>query len=520
MSGKKTIKVVLYPRTDSNKLHPIKIRITENRKSKFVNLNFSISKKFWLKSTNRVSTSHPNHLEYNSIIDKSLKEWENVINTTEKVKVSKMNVFTDLQKKINEEFVNQYYSKKKYTTLYYHLHNYWGNLDLYYYDIDKEFYIEFKNYLQQNIVSRDTLSNIPSNNTIVGYLKVLTSFLNEKKSEGIFSGDLSFTKKVFPPKIPTPKRTLSLDEIWVLDNLLPSHNFFRPLLWDSLNTFLFNFWSQGLRIGDCLRLKWGNIQDDLIVITMGKTKRKLTIPLTSENIHRISWYMDDFPPLWNWEKKKWIDFETGDTGYSDKKLFDDNLFLNFTNFFELVDEYETIMDDNYSDYELFYTGDNIHLRKGRYSVEYFNVVKEKHKLSFDLMSQRKKLLDETLLDNIKKYSKDERYKNQFIFPFLRGFENERDLIKFNNKISSSISLINKSLKVIGEKSGIKKNLTNHLSRHSITSISKSLGTDIYDLKNMLGHTSIKQTETYVNTLSTESSIKNTNKIIKQLNKLK
>ena len=520
MSGKKTINVVLYPRKDKNNLYPIKIRITENRRSQFVNLNFSLPKKFWLKSTNRVSVSHPNHLEYNFIIEKSLKEWEGVVKKSDKVVLGKMNLFVDLEKKIKDEYVNQYYSRKKHRTLYYHLKNFWGSLDLHYYDIDKEFYIDFRNYLQQNIVSRDTLTNIPSNNTIVGYLKVLTSFLNEKKEEGVFVGDLSFSKKVSPQKIPTPKRTLSIEDIWVLDNLLPSHNFFRPLLWDSLNTFLFNFWSQGLRIGDCLRLKWGNIQDDLIVITMGKTKRQLTIPLTSENIHRISWYMDDFPPLWDWKNKKWIDFETGDDGWREKKLFDDFLFLNFTNFFELVDELETHLDDNLDTSYFFHLGGNIHLRKGRHSLDYYNFVKEQDiNFPFDLMDEYKKNLDETLIHNIKKYSKDERYKNQFIFPFLRGYENERDLTKLNNKISSSITLINKSLKEIGSHSGIEKKITNHLSRHSITSISKSLGTDIYDLKNMLGHTSIKQTEVYINTLSTQSSIMNTNKIIEGLNNL-
>jgi integrase len=230
--------------------------------------------------------------------------------------------------------------------------------------------------------------------------------------------------------------------------------------------------------------------------------------------------MDDFPPLWDWKNKKWIDFETGDDGWREKKLFDDFLFENFTKFFELVDELETHLDNNLDTSYFFHLGGNSHLRKGRHSLDYYNFVKQQDiNFPFNLMDEYKKNLDETLIHNIKRYSKDERYKNQFIFPFLRGYENERDLTKLNNKISSSITLINKSLKEIGSHSKIEKKITNHLSRHSITSISKSLGTDIYDLKNMLGHTSIKQTEVYVNTLSTQSSIMNTNKIIEGLNNL-
>lgn len=140
MSKSITVKVVLWTRKDKNKLYPVKIRITENRKSSYINLGFSVEKRFWLKSTNRISTSHPNHIEYNFLIDKKLKELEKVDKQNIKVVKGKVNVFDDLEIKINNDFQNQYYSKKKFRTLYYHLKKYWGSLDLHYYDIDKEFY--------------------------------------------------------------------------------------------------------------------------------------------------------------------------------------------------------------------------------------------------------------------------------------------------------------------------------------------------------------------------------------------
>ena len=151
MSSKKTIKVVLYPRKDKDNLHPIKIRITENRKSQFLNLKFSVLEKHWLKSTNRISQSHPNHTEYNYIIENTLKDLDIHTETSIKVLKGKLNVFDDLEVKINTGYQNQYYSKKKHRTLYYHLKRYWGSLELHYYDIDKEFYIGFRNYLQLNI---------------------------------------------------------------------------------------------------------------------------------------------------------------------------------------------------------------------------------------------------------------------------------------------------------------------------------------------------------------------------------
>ena len=81
MNDNTTIKVVLYSRRDKNNLYPVKIRLTKNRKSSFINLGFSIEKKYWLKSTNRVSSSHSNSIDYNFQIEKKLKDLES-LNTT------------------------------------------------------------------------------------------------------------------------------------------------------------------------------------------------------------------------------------------------------------------------------------------------------------------------------------------------------------------------------------------------------------------------------------------------------
>ena len=525
-----TIKVVLYSRKDKNNLHPVKIRITENRISSFVNLGFSVEKKYWLKSTNRISTSHPNHNEYNYLIDKKLEGLEKTNTSNIKVITGKMNVFDDLERKINNDYQNQYYTKKKHRTLYYHLKKYWGDLDLHYYDIDKEFYIGFKNYLQLNIKPKDTLTNIPSNNTIVGYLKFLTTFLNEKKQEGVFVGDLDFVKKVAPKKIPTKIEPLSKDDIWALDNLLPSHEFLRPILFNALNTFMFNFWANGLRIGDCLRLKWGNIKGDVIVVRMGKTKRILTIPLTEKNVWRIFWYMRNLPTYYDWENKKWYKGDNPEEWYNSKKNipteleFDDYVDINFVEYINLLVKYENYKDDLFNDVDYHCKDFNFHIRGDRYSLEFNNYVKSKseelNNFSPELFKEKKDTLFKSLIHSIRTYSQNKKVKDEFIFPFMRGYENEQNTAKFNNKISSCVALINKCLKEIGDEVGITKNITNHIARHSITSISKSLGADVYDLKDMLGHTNVKQTEAYINSINTiQISQKNTERVSNLLDDL-
>ena len=155
-----------------------------------------------------------------------------------------MNVFADLDDKIRSMSGKQYYTAKRYRTLYIHLNNFWGNLELGYHEVDKDFFVDFRSYLQENIASRDEIINTPSNNTIVNYLNTLKTFLLEKQREGKYISDLHFTKGIIPTKKSTPKRTLDIDEIWKLDNLLPSHPGFRGVHWNALNTFMFNFWSQ------------------------------------------------------------------------------------------------------------------------------------------------------------------------------------------------------------------------------------------------------------------------------------
>lgn len=530
MNGSKSIKVVLYPRKDKNGLFPVKIRITENRKSKYINLKFSLEKKYWLKSTDRVSVSHPNHREYNLTIENKLKEIREIEGDWDIDRfMGKLNVLDDFEKKIEGFPKTQYHTKKKYKTIYLHLKGFSEEQNyhtLYYHDLDKEFYTDFKNYLYSNVKSSNQFTNIPSVNTINSYLKYLKTFLLERVDDGIVVRDLGYFKKLSSTGKENKKIPLSIDEIKVLDGLLPTHDFLRELLFNSLNTFMMNFWSNGLRIGDCLRLKWKNINNGVITLQMGKTKEFINIPLNENNSWRIFWYLPNIPKPYNWEKGEWYDWKANeDYCEGDRNSisdYDDFLELNFSNYSELLIQYEDYKDELEDDFEYFLSDNNIHLRGGRYSVEFDNYVKKKLKgeFPFELMEKYKKEFTTSLIHSIEMVSSNKKYRENYIFPFLKGFEDEPNLDKLNNKIGSSISLINKSLKEIGRNVGITKNITNHLSRHTLTSISKSLGTDIYDIKTMLGHRSVKQTESYVNSISeVEVSKKNVERINKILDNL-
>ena len=74
-------------------------------------------------------------------------------------------------------------------------------------------------------------------------------------------------------------------------------------------------------------------------------------------------------------------------------------------------------------------------------------------------------------------------------------------------IGSSNALLNKYLKKLAEMSGIAKNISMHIARHSFADLARKNTGSIYDIKSILGHTDIKTTQTYLKKLDTETQDK-------------
>jgi len=81
----------------------------------------------------------------------------------------------------------------------------------------------------------------------------------------------------------------------------------------------------------------------------------------------------------------------------------------------------------------------------------------------------------------------------YIFPLFK--ENE---IVDERSINTKITYINKYIKEVCKYAGILKKISSHCARHSFSDISLSLNqNDIFGLRDMLGHTSVKTTEGYL-----------------------
>ena len=109
--------------------------------------------------------------------------------------------------------------------------------------------------------------------------------------------------------------------------------------------------------------------------------------------------------------------------------------------------------------------------------------------------------------------------SDYIFPFLKNGKPYASAITNREKetltpelnkrrlgdIASCNAILNLKLKDIAEMAGIEKKVTMHISRHSFAGMAKQAGTDNLHLKKLMGHSSIKVTETYMGSFDTQKT---------------
>jgi integrase/recombinase XerD len=110
------------------------------------------------------------------------------------------------------------------------------------------------------------------------------------------------------------------------------------------------------------------------------------------------------------------------------------------------------------------------------------------------------------LDIIKKWGLQSLDKNAFIFPHLNNkmtAEQERATYQQLTKI------VNKYMKRIASETGIAKNVTTYFARHSFATVLKRSGAKIEMISELLGHSSVDVTESYLDSFENEQIQKET-----------
>lgn len=433
-----TRKAVLFTgKTYSNGEHPILIRITKDRKVKYISVGNTAKSTQWNKDTGFVNTSvpnvskldketlnpkelkslkklyslievHPQHTKVNSDIQNLLTKIDNHIQVnklqniplglnqlvkfiTEKEQVNEKSFIDFAKQEITLKLKNgDIRTYKRYKSVITKLTKYLNNKDLTFDEVNPRFLKNYESYLKTSLKNHT--------NTIYTNFKTIRAILYSAIDEKLFEqkNNPFFSFKLREDKHSTNKERLTFEEVQTFKKIKVEKG---SSLFHAKNAFLFCFYNSGIRIGDLLQLKWTDIKEGRLEYRMTKQGVAKSIKLRPESLEILKYYE-----------------------------------LN---------------------------------KKGKFIFHYLN--------------------DEALkLD-------------------AKGFTNIKD---------SKITIINKNLKVLAELAGIEKKLTTHIARHSFASIALKRKMPLHDIKNALGHATLKQTETYLDRFDEASLDESLDKVFK------
>lgn len=278
-------------------LAPLYLRLTKDRKAKFISLGLYIKPIEWNEETGKVKKSHPNSTRMNAMIAQRVADAEGVaVEMETKFK-------TISSQKIKEKiigsapvdffpFADKYlqsvekggkvgtYNRAK--SVIQKLRIYMKNRPLYFDDISVTFLKNYEEYLLSELKNRI--------NTVQSNLKVIRKLVNDAVKEDIMSrNDNPFYKFTIKSE-KTQREFLTDDELKLIENLN-----LKPGLMMNLhrNMYVFAAYAGGLRISDVLTLKWSNFDGERIILKIKKTQAPLNIKLPNKAIEIIKLYKND-----------------------------------------------------------------------------------------------------------------------------------------------------------------------------------------------------------------------------------
>ena len=283
-----SVKAILrIDKINAKGLAPLYLRSTHNRKSAFKALGIYIHPDDWDAVAEKVRKSKrvPNSIRINNLIAAQKLEVQNYLldvaggakpYNPQAVKraVSRFNhaSFTqyaeDYLKSINT--AEKYTTYKTYRTLLRNLNEYAGR-ELYFGDIDVTFLKDYYRYM--------TVTKGNTNNTALSNLKLIRKLFYDAIREEIVQPDQNPFPK-FKFKWDTPDvEYLTEEELERIETLSYPEG---SLIGHVRDLYVFVCYAAGIRIGDALRLKWGNVERERLSLTTEKTKSGLNILLPSK----------------------------------------------------------------------------------------------------------------------------------------------------------------------------------------------------------------------------------------------
>lgn len=298
-----TVNVVCYKsKVLSNNESPLMLRVTKDRKRKYVSLGISVNPEHWDFSKNQPKADCPNREYIELLIADKIKEYSAKIielkatnqeftSTTlvEKVCVNRVN-----RKTVDELFTEhmnrlEISGRKSYSLSIKQLYNsmieFNRHLDIPFAEIDIVWLKRYEGYLRAKGLAE---------NTIGIRFRTLRSIYNVAIEENAVSPDLYPFKKFKVSKLhqETAKRALSKDDVEKVLNFQSNNRYMRF----PIELFAFTYYCGGINFVDIANLTKENISDGRLVYMRQKTKKLIKIPLQPQAVALIKKYSNAESP--------------------------------------------------------------------------------------------------------------------------------------------------------------------------------------------------------------------------------
>ncbi len=287
-----TIEAVLYTsKTLSNGQHPILLRLTKNRKRKYISLHISLAPQYWDAEKCKPRRNCPNRERIEALIQQKTQELQNQVmdyKTNDKEYTLNTLVEKASRKVIRKtvgEYLNDYIIRlqaekrvgnaKTFQELRTSLTKFCCSLDFYFMDIDTEWLKRYEQWLRVEKHYSDNSIGIRFRSLRVLYNSAITDGLIRK-------ADYPFdTFKVSRFKEATAKRSLTKEDIKrIIDcEVRTLTKYPKPFLQLAKDLFLFSYLSCGIYLTDILHIRYADIVDERLVINRQKTGKLLSFQL-------------------------------------------------------------------------------------------------------------------------------------------------------------------------------------------------------------------------------------------------
>lgn len=287
-----TLTTVLYTsKTLSDGTHPLMLRLTKNRRIKYISLHLSLDAKFWDFDKGRPKRNCPDKERINALIETKTKELQEQIldfKTSDKEYTLNTLIEKASRKVVRQtvgEYLNGYIDRllaekrvgnaKTFQELRTSLTKFCRSLDFYFIDIDAEWLKRYEQWLRVERHYSDNSIGIRFRSLRVLYNSAITDGLI-KKTDYPFD-----TFKVSRFKEATAKRSLTKEDIRrIMDcEVRTLTKYPKPFLQLAKDLFLFSYLSCGINLTDILHIRYADIVDGRLVFNRQKTGKLLSFQL-------------------------------------------------------------------------------------------------------------------------------------------------------------------------------------------------------------------------------------------------